>query len=91
MSRFYVGQRVRIVSCDDPEDLEAMSMIGREAVVDSLDVMNEEDVTGNVGVTIDGDDEWCFWPHELEPITDSYDKSTWDQCIWKPEHLRVGA
>jgi hypothetical protein len=34
----------------------------------------------------------CFAPNEdqLEPATDSYDVTTWDSCVWRPEHLRVG-
>jgi len=28
---------------------------------------------------------------QLEPATDCYDKTEWSECIWRPEHLRVGA
>lgn len=29
-------------------------------------------------------------PAHWEPATDSYDVVSWDACVWKPEHLRVG-
>lgn len=71
MSRFFVGQRVRIVDCDDPSDLEAMRLVGCEAVVDSIDIVNEEGDPGNIGVTVGSIDSFCFWPWELEPILPS--------------------
>lgn len=34
---------------------------------------------------------FCPGEEQLEPATDCYDKTEWDACVWKPEHLRVGA
>jgi hypothetical protein len=90
MSRFFIGQRVRVVGCD-PDDTEAMKVVGRETVINELDCFNEAGDPGYIGVTIDGNEDWCFLPHQLEPLTDSYDVTSWDSCVWKPEHLRVGA
>lgn len=69
MRSFYVGQLVRIVSCDDLADPEAMALIGQEAVVNELDCENEDGDPINIGVTVSGDPDWCFWPWELEPLT----------------------
>jgi hypothetical protein len=82
---------VRIVDCDDIESAEAMALVGMEAVVNELDILNGEDLPGHVGITVLGDDDWCFLPHELEPITDSYEKTEWSACVWQPEHLQVPA
>lgn len=66
MSRFFVGQRVRIVACDYPP---YEGLIGSEAIVDELDAVNKLDVGGHIGITIPGDPRsFCFWPWELEPI-----------------------
>lgn len=88
MSRFFVGQRVRIIGCDDPEDLEAMALIGSEATVRALDIFNELDEPGNIGVIVGNEDDWCFLPHELEPATFANEKISWEECAWCPEHLR---
>lgn len=68
MAKFFIGQKVKIVSCDDHNDAYAMALVGQEAIVNELDVENEYFVFGNIGVTVNGDEDWCFWPHELEPI-----------------------
>jgi len=85
MAKFFVGQRVRVVACDD---LSWAHVIGSEGFVNELDCTNMDDEPGNVGVTIGGDDGFCFWPWELEPATDANDKIEWSECIWAPEHLR---
>lgn len=65
MSRFFLGQRVRIVSTDRPR---GSSVVDCEGHVNELDCVDDEGRGGQVGVTVDGDPDWCFWPHELEPI-----------------------
>lgn len=69
MARFFMGQRVRVVSCDDTFDAAAMETVGKEGVVNEFDCVNEADVGGMIGVTISGNPDWCYHPHEIEPIT----------------------
>ena len=90
MSAFYVGQRVRIVSVDYAESL---FLVGREGVVNKLDCINDLDKTGYTGVTVAGDANWCFLPHQLEPISDSNQLVSWESMrdLWVPEHLREAA
>lgn len=77
MSKFHVGQRVRIVSC--PSGSIAFAHIGKEAVVNEIDCESRRGTKGKIGVTIAGfppyggktgldDSDWCFSPHELEPL-----------------------
>jgi hypothetical protein len=66
MTRFYLGQRVRVIGVSDAED---NFLIGQEGVVNELDCVNELDVGGQVGVTVAGDDDWCFETWHLEPLT----------------------
>lgn len=89
MSRFYVGQRVRIIGCHDGS--KAAGLLGREAVVIGLDCVNSIGDPGYIGVSVNGDERWVFLSHQIEPITDSYDVTSWDTCVWRPEHLRIVA
>ena len=66
MSKFFVGQRVRIVACSCP--IHHDDVIGREGVVNELDCTSELDDFGLIGVTVNGDPDFCFQPEELEPI-----------------------
>lgn len=106
MSRFYVGQRVRIKwSIAWPELSRHIGTIEEAWVI-------PDDAPYGAGekVWLVAPDMWGssrapepkiinsyrathFSPAEdqLEPITDSYDVTSWDTCVWKPEHLRVGA
>lgn len=90
MSRFYVGQRVRIVGAG-----ESKFLIGKEAIIRAIDVMaysrakggwyvgHETDAINHAGVTFVG------YPYQLEPITDpGRELVSWESCAWKPEHLR---
>lgn len=90
MSRFYVGQRVRIVGAHVSKFL-----IGQEARVLALNTGGWSEQTGDyIGIKTDAinikDRYFVALPGQLEPITDSYDVTSWDTCVWKPEHLRVG-
>lgn len=98
MSRFYVGQKVRVVRLFLPLGSrgydEAMATIGKEGVVDHIDcwdALTKE--TGMIGLCIDGDSRWCFRKDELEPITDSYDLVSWESMrdLWVPDHMRTKA
>lgn len=82
MSKWRVGQSLRIrwvyqaKNCQD---------IGKTGVVDRP-VYSEK--FGH-GVELSGFTGW-YMDDQLEPATDSYDVTTWDSCVWRPEHLRVG-
>ena len=95
MSKFRVGQRVRIVGFDprtpNRDCADHGWIIGHEGVVNELDCESQNGAKGLIGVTAAGDDDWCFYPTELEPATYYYEKTGWDACVWKPEHLLVGA
>lgn len=88
MACFYIGQRVRVLRASDKE---FRWIEGMEAVVNELDCTNENGDGGYIGFTCAGDDDWCELPEHLAPITDSYDKIEWSECLWKPEHLREKA
>lgn len=68
MAKFFVGQRVKVKSVGHPS---LQFLLGAEAVVNEIgcDWYSEhgEEVDG-VGVTIDGRDDWAFFPYQLEPI-----------------------
>ena len=85
MSKFYVGQRVRIVGYSD---LAAKRFIGMETTVPGQAV-NSALIPSNY-VAID-DGNWCFYDDQLEPITDCYDTVSWETCAWQPDHLSVPA
>lgn len=94
MSRFYVGQRVRIkFSRRWPE------LSGTEGTVSLLMYGCAERKPGTVPVAPDawgsiicphGDAYFSPKEENIEPATDSYDVTTWDSCVWRPEHLRAG-
>lgn len=91
MSRFYVGQRVRAVGMWDGP---GPSPTGMEGVITDKGQRLLSLSTGRLYdwlVRLSDGTDILADSHELEPITDSYDKTTWDQCVWMPEHLRVGA
>lgn len=67
MSRFFVGQRVRVARLITPYVAEDEATLGKEGVVNETACTDMFDRIA-VGVTINGDAEWCFLPEELEPI-----------------------
>ena len=94
MSRFYVGQRVRIVKAVYEEN------IGREAVIKEFKFSPKGHICTNgdllpfdsdVEITMDNGQHRSSHTSMLSPITDTYDKTSWDECMWKPEHLRTEA
>jgi len=87
MSRFYVGQRVRIKYNMKPW---GAICVGKEATILALvDELYALDVDGVPRPSPQM--PWLAAADQLEPITDSYDITTWDQCVWQPEHLRTTA
>jgi hypothetical protein len=91
MSKFKVGDRVRVV---DSSDLP--QHFGKETVI--TEVMGyaecptpeyEDDVWYCTDLTFD-DGERCVYPAgALAPIYDGREKTSWSECAWKPNHLRV--
>ena len=96
MSRFHVGQRVRVARSTagcrghGERPFIVKDGVGRTAVIagtmsapnagfyphGDYDVSIRLD-TGEVGMC----PSIC-----LEPITDSYDKVEWSECLWQPQH-----
>lgn len=89
MSKFYVGQRVRIVGCSPNNAARIGRFIGTEGriiaaaippcswFVDSAQKFPE-------GLLI------AWQEKHLEPLTDpGREVVSWDECVWKPEHLRT--
>lgn len=69
MAKFFVGQRVRIISVDGVS--ENNYLLGLEGVVNEINcswysVVGEVD--GGVGLTLMGEDDWAFGEWQLEPI-----------------------
>lgn len=95
MSRFRIGQKVRIVSA---ETAYGRSFVGREGfVVSMMSGCDLDTDRPRLGYGLDicpierHDGTWMTWADwQLEPATDSYDVVSWQDCAWKPEHLRVG-
>jgi len=87
MAKFFVGQRVRVVACD----YEPMTyMIGAEGIVNELDCLNARNIPGHVGITVRGNERWCFLPWELEPIVpEGMQPCEWSECLWQPEGLHA--
>ena len=93
MSRFYVGQRVRIVAAYTQRGI---AEVGKEGVITgvrsgseyrgpaiySLDISPFELIDGGT---------YGLGEDQLEPATDSYDVVSWKDCVWQPEHLRAEA
>jgi hypothetical protein len=81
VSAFYVGQRVRVVRVYTP----TTARVGWEGVVNELGCFDKRDRPA-IGVTINGDPDWCFPADFLEPIVDDGRKVvSWSDCLWQPE------
>ena len=86
MSRFYVGQKCRVSYV---RNMEFNCRSGQECVIARF-IPPESNGTDCFVRFMDGF-EVAGGTCQLEPITDSYNVTTWDTCIWKPEHLQVPA
>lgn len=89
MSRFYVGQRVRLVGHWRGT---GESVHGSEARIHAGPDCYLGRTTGEIYswlVLVDGHRIVCTNDRDMEPITDCYDKTTWDECIWRPSDINV--
>jgi len=90
MSKFYVGQRVRIVNAAN-RDLE-----GVECFVLAIGDTGIDSETGAhfIGYRISAlhplnNQHCCAYEWQLEPLTDpGREVVSWEKCEWKPPHLR---
>lgn len=102
MSRFYIGQRVRIARSTLP------FFKGEREVTHRIEGMvgKEATVAGTVSHPNAGFDPHGPWDTSirldngiigmvpgviLEPATDSYDKVCWEDCLWKPDSVQEAA
>lgn len=93
MSRFYVGQRVALARPEDPKNKGLTGTIARFAEFPVGTMMRDGLAHMHCNCVVNYDGRGMHGEHtrRLEPLTDSYDVTSWDACVWKPEHLRVGA
>jgi hypothetical protein len=86
--RFYVGQRVKIVECDNAL-MEAY--VGTEHVI----VAASGQWPGSwilSGAQTTSSGRRCSWNEStLVPVEDRNEKVSWSECKWQPEHLRSKA
>ena len=94
MSRFYVGQRVRVVRYPDRGNTRGIAKIGDECVVAGTPNEPNEGFNPNLDRDLSVKHPCCDGPmmapsYCFEPITPSGHKITsWDECLWMPEHIR---
>lgn len=65
MAKFFVNQRVRIISADRGE---FEFLVGLEVIVTELGAVDDIGRFGNIGIVTPSGDEFVFFPWELEPI-----------------------
>ncbi|KAF1009513.1 MAG: hypothetical protein GAK28_00151 [Luteibacter sp.] len=87
MSRFYVGQRVRIKYA---YTAEGEKCVGRQASI--LGLFEDGRFWVDVeSICCPNGGKWRAYGDQLEPITDSYDKVEWSECLWRPTQGEVTA
>lgn len=96
MSKFRVGQRVRLARYPQGRENKFHLKLGEEGTVAGTPSCPNKGFTlargSDLSVVMDSvgrpgmAPSYCF-----EPATDSYDVTTWDTCVWNPGHLRVDA
>lgn len=97
MARFFVGQKIKKVSGSTNIGLTATVVNPYEESTPVTDKRNTlvvyPDSTPDLkgGVIYDNKKPIYTCPDDWSPITDCYDLSTWDQCVWRPEHMRTEA
>lgn len=93
MSRFYVGQRVKILWSNGWPELagQAGTIIGKDDTGGGLTGRSEWDVApdcwgSNVAPrkSYRGGTEFGPSSDQLEPLYDGNQLSTWDKCVWRP-------
>lgn len=92
MAKFFVGQRVKLVRATNPQNNGMTGTIVRfeDTPLGTLAANGLTTIHCNCVVNYDADRMHFEHTDRLEPATDSYDVTTWDSCVWQPEHLRVG-
>lgn len=99
MSKFFVGQRVRIKWSNGWPDLAGsegsiIAVAQNGGATGTSEWIVAPDAWGDeVAKTPSEMGAWVFAPHssQLEPLTDSYDKTDWAECAWQPDHLKEAA
>ncbi len=69
MAKFFVGQRVKVISVCEPKTNS--HLVGQEGVVNEVNCEWESasgDRSDGIGVTLLGIDDWAFGEWQLEPI-----------------------
>lgn len=96
MARFYVGQKVRIKYSNGWPEISGetgtiLSTCPNRGIDGDSEWIVFVDVWGSeLAPRRSNRGAVRFAPNsqQLDPATDSYEKSSWDDCAWKPEHLR---
>ena len=94
MSRFYVGQRVRLVKPFNPDSYGLTGTIKffRHTPKGTLCMNGVTPIDGDCVVLYDGKSRPSLeHTSRIEPITDSYDKVEWSECLWRPTQGDVTA
>jgi len=84
MSRFFVGQRVRVVRADYPENegievvITGINQVGMSAIDGQTFVGYGVNITNRFGNSAIARED------QLEPITDRNTKVEWSECAWQP-------
>jgi len=91
MSRFFIGQRVRIKwSKYWPYLAGEQGTIARRVDNGDGDWVVAPDCWGDTH-PLDDDEEFGPGEEQLEPATDGNMLVSWSDCAWRPEHLREGS
>lgn len=87
MSRYQLGQKVRITLA---YTADGKKLVGREGVITEIDLTWIKDAYGLdiAPIIYEGDFSYAWGNHQLAPAIDSYDKTEWKDCAWKPDHMR---
>jgi len=86
MSRFFVGQRVRVIRARTPH---GSACVGLETKILSFICDDYVRIAGGLPTPPDGADHWNCYTWQLEPLTDpGREVIAWQDCCWKPQHLR---
>lgn len=91
MAKFYVGQRVRLVTTYNFHNDRGKQYTVLEVVDGNYMAPCDRDRVGGESALIIGpQDEWG-WEHQFEPIVDDgHKKMEWSECIFDREGRYVG-
>ena len=83
MSRFYVGQRVRLVYVSKPENKH---LVGMECSIVSVSTFIDGTPGLGLSITPLAKSGWLAEPEWVEPILyDGNQLVSWEECLWQPE------